>query len=165
MSGKLLGGMMLLAAGTALGCLRAERYAAEVRRIRLLRALVSAMVTALRGTLPLVSELLRETAAMPQFQPLRFLQDAARHADCFPACWAEALSRDNTLTEPERAVMETVGQTLGSTALEGQVAALSLCAEQLAALSAEAEPAAKQKGTLCRSMGVLGSIFLVILLL
>lgn len=165
MNTRLLGGMLLLCAGTLLGCHAAERFSGSARQLRLLRAMVSAMISELRGTLPVIPELLRHIAAMQQFAPLRFLQDAAAHADDFPQCWQDAVAADCTLTEPARAVLDTVGQTLGSTTLDGQVAALTLCAERLAVLCDDAESQAKQKGTLCRSMGVLGSLMLVILLL
>ncbi len=162
---RLIGGMLLLAAGTLLGCSAAHHLDTDVRRIRLLRQLVTAMISELRGTLPLVTQLLQQTAAMPQFAELSFLQYAAQHAAQFPDCWMPAITADPALTPPERAVLETIGQTLGSTTLDGQVAALSLCAERLSLLQSDAEHAAKQKGGLCRSLGVLGSLFLVILLL
>lgn len=165
MSLRLPGGVLLLIAGTLLGCHAAARLDAEARRLRLLRQLLSAAVTELRGTLPVIPELLRSLARMPQFAPLQFLQNAAADAAQFPACWQNAVAADSTLSEDARAVLETVGQTLGSTTLEGQIAALSLCGERLAALQAEAEARAKQQGNLLRSMGVLGSAFLVILLL
>ena len=162
---RLFGGMLLLAAGTMLGSRMAERYSGHAKRLRLQRQLISAMITELSGTLPVIPELLRHTAAMPQFAPLRFLQHAAENADAFPQCWQDALDADSSLAEQERAVLETVGQTLGSTTLEGQIAALTLCAERLAALCSDAETLAKEKGTLCRSMGILGTLMLVILLL
>lgn len=165
MSARLLGGALLLLAGTLLGCAAAGRLDGDAKRIRLLRQLVSAAVTELRGTLPVIPDLLRDLARMPQFLSLTFLQQAAAHAGEFPSCWQRAIAEDPSLSDGERAVLETVGQTLGSTTLEGQTAALSLCGERLAALQAEAESRAKQQGNLLRSMGVLGSMFLVILLL
>ena len=49
--------------------------------------------------------------------------------------------------------------------MEGQLAALALCAEQLSAMQKTAEEQAKQKGTLCRSFGILTGMFFVILLM
>lgn len=162
---KLLGGALLLTAASLLGCCAAGKYTADAVRIRLLRQWLSAVMSALRCALPLISSLLRETALMPQFASLFFLQRAAGQAAAFPACWEEALAADKSLSSAERGVLETVGQTLGSTDLAGQLAALELCDERLAAMQTEAESRAKQKGGLCRSMGILGGLFLVIILL
>ena len=161
---KPAGMILLLAAGILFGCRSAallDRHAAD---IRLLRQLLTYFVTELRASLPLTADLLRNAAEQPAFSGLRFLQDAAADAEHFPACWQHAVDTDPALQAPERAVLETVGQTLGSAALEGQTAALMLCQERLTVLQQDAEAYAKKKGSLCRSLSLLTAVFLVILL-
>lgn len=162
---KLLGVMLVLLAGTMCGCTAAGRLKFRANQCRILRQLVTMMVTELRTALPLIPDLLRSLAALPDFSALQFLQNAAQRAECFPQCWTDALAADNTLSDDARAVLETVGQTLGSTALDGQLAALQLCLERLNALQSEAEHISECRGHLCRSMGVLGALFFSILLL
>lgn len=162
---KLMGALMVIWAGALLGCAAAARLDARVRRIRLLRQWLTALTAELRQALPLISDLLKKTAAHPAFGSLIFLQTAAARAEMFPDCWDAALAQDNTLTPAERTVLETVGQTLGSSALEGQLASLALCQERLSALQDDAEQLARSKGRLCRSVGLLGGIFLAILLI
>jgi stage III sporulation protein AB len=123
------------------------------------------MMTELRSSLPLIAELLRETAAEAQFRQLAFLQQAAAEAAQFPESWDAALSADSALSPEELSVLQTVGQTLGSMPLDGQLAALQLCLERLAQLQADAELCARSKGRLYRSMGFLGAVFCVVLLL
>lgn len=162
---KYFGILCILTASTMLGFRAADKLTGNVRLLQALRALVSAMCTELRGDLPTVSELLRRLAAQERFSALAFLREAAGQADAFPESWEHAVSADPALTEETRGILRRVGQTLGSTTLEGQLAALSLCAEQLSALQRDAEHAAEKKGTLCRSFGVLAGMFVVILLL
>lgn len=162
---KLAGMLLLIWAGALGGCAAARQLDRNVRRIRLLRQLVTAMMTELRSNLPLIADLLRTLAAQPAFRQLGFLQTAAARASAFPQCWETALAQDDTLSPEEIAVLETVGQTLGSTALEGQLSALELCLERLAVLQEDAVLRARSKGRLYRSLGLLGAVFLAILLI
>jgi stage III sporulation protein AB len=162
---KLLGICLLLLAGTLCGCSAARRLTSRAKLLRTLRQLITAAMTELRTTLPLIPDLLRSLASMPDFAGLGFLQSAAENADDFPHCWHEALRQAHSPDGDILAVLETVGQTLGSTALDGQLAALELCLERLSTMQTEAEQLCKSRGHLYRSMGVLTALFFSILLL
>lgn len=162
---KLLGAGLLLCTGLLAGCAAARRLEQQVQLLRLLRQMLTAMMQTLQATLPLTADLLRMLADTPAFASLGFLQKAAGNPENFPQCWLDAVRHDPALTKDTAAVMETVGQTLGSTALDGQLAALQLCLDRLGALQADAENAAAKHCGLCRSMGILSALFLAILLL
>lgn len=162
---KLLGAGLLLCTGVMAGCAAARNLERRAALLRLLRQLLTAMIHELSGLLPLTADLLKHLAAEPAFGSLQFLQEAAADPDAFPASWLEAVRRDPSLPPDAAAVLVTVGQTLGSLPLEGQLAALRLCTERLAVLQNTAEACAAEKGTLCRSMGILGALFFTILLL
>lgn len=162
---KLTGAMLLLGACILCGCRAASRLDRQVRCLRTLMQLIDTMMTELQSRLPFLSELLPLLADKPAFAGLPFLQEAARNTDTFPESWNAAVETDSTLTDEARSVLITVGQTLGSTTLEGQISALRLCEKQLLELYGQAAERARQKGTLCRSMGLLSGMFLVILLL
>ena len=162
---KITGAVLFLAAGMLCGCSAAAKLDKHAASVRLLRQLVQFFISELRSVLPLTSDLLRSAASQQSFSSLQFLHAAAAHADQFPQCWGQALSADRNLHASERTVLETVGQTLGSTTLDGQIAALTLCQERLAILQEEAEQTARQKGNLYRSMGILTAVFIVIILL
>ena len=162
---KLIGSGILLCTGILAGCAAANKLERRAAILRLLRHLLTAMMQELRNTLPLTADLLRLLADMPAFGCLTFLQQAAAYPDSFPQNWSDAVHADPALTPDTAAVLETVGQTLGSTALDGQLAALRLCQERLGDLQKSAEKLAAEKGTLYRSMGILCALFFVILLL
>ena len=162
---KLFGMILLLLSAAELGCLAAGSLRRRTEQLRILRQLVITMMAELKCTLPLIPDMLRTLAAEPSFRSIGFLQDAAAHAEDFPACWAQAAARDTALTPEARKVVETIGETLGSTALDGQLAVLELCAERLQTLYTEQKERADQRGRLYQSMGILSGIFFVIVLL
>lgn len=162
---KGLGLMLLLGAAVAAGFAASGTLTGRAARIRLERQFLQAMCSTLRSKLPPVSELLCDLAGQAAFEPLGFLQEAAARSAAFPDCWVQAVRHDRALAASEREVLLTAGEILGSMPLAEQLSALSLCSERLAALQADAERCAHEKGGLCRSMGVFGGLFFVILLL
>ncbi len=162
---RLTGAMLLLAASMMCGCFAAARLKKHVHEIQKLIQLTDSMMTQLQSSLPFISDLLPQLADNPAYRDLHFLRSAADHADCFPSSWEEAVEEDPELTPEMREIVLTVGQTLGSTTLEGQISALRLCQSQLISLREQAKTCSMQKGTLFRSMGLLCGIFLDILLL
>ncbi len=162
---KTAGLLLILLAAVTAGCSASAALKAKTGQARLLRLLLTRICGELRANLPPISDLLRTLAGQAEFSGLQFLQDAAAHAENFPACWQEALARDRSLHADARGVMETVGRVLGSLPLDEQLAALALCQERLAEIAARCGETERRKGTLYRSLGVLGGLFFVILLL
>ena len=160
---KWIGMLLIMVSAAETGCYAASRLRTQADQLRLLRQMILAMMSELKHTLPLVPDLLRSLAAENEYQSLEFLQYAAQNAERFPECWTEALKTDNALSDNVRSILQTVGNTLGSTTLEGQLSALELCAEQIEKLQETHEEQVKQRGKLYQSCGILGGIFLVIL--
>ena len=162
---KLVGAMLLLGSALFCGCTAANLLSRKAAYLRLLRQFLTALMNELHYTLPPVSDLLQTLAGQAAYRELIFLQTAAAHADTFPEGWQDAVRQDRQLSAETAAVMETVGQTLGATDLDGQLCTLQLCSGRLADLQADAEQTAKEKGALYRSLGLFGGLFCVILLL
>lgn len=163
---KLFGCLLIAAVCGTGGMLAAQRLSQRVMQLRLLIQLLNDMMNLLRYTLPTVGDLLLTLAAQPCYQTLFFLTDAAEtpsHAP-FPDCWQRALEL-HPLPQEEQTILLQVGNTLGSTDLDGQLSALSLCREQLQSLLLRAEAGQQSRSTLYRSMGLLTGLFLVILLI
>ena len=148
-----------------LGNCAAKRLELRVQRLDLLERFCMAVSAELRYLLPPVGTLLRTLAGRECFAELSFLQDAAEHTEAFPNGWRKAVAADRHLREEERAVLQTVGDTLGQMDAEGQLAALGLCAERLREMRETAARQMQGRGQMYRSMGILGGIFLVILLI
>lgn len=162
---KWLGMILILLAAAETGFYAAGQLRAQVKQLQIMRQMLLAMMAELKHKLPLIPDLLRTLAAEQDFKCLRFLQAAAQNAESFPECWSEAVEQDSSLPENVRSILQTVGNTLGSTALEGQLTALELCAEQLKTMQDAMAEQVGQRGRLYQSFGVLGGMFLVILFL
>ena len=162
---KCAGAFLLLGACLLCGIRAAKQLDRNAAQIRLLRQLVTDLMNELRYTLAPVGQLLQTLAGHAAYRELAFLQNAAANADAFPQSWQAAVQSDRQLMPEAAAVLETVGQTLGSTALDGQLSALELCCERLSSLQAAAEQSALKKGALYSSLGLFGGLFCVILLL
>lgn len=162
---KLIGVMLLLGISLSAGQSAADKLHRRAAYLRLLRQWLTEITGQLRISLPLTADLLRMTAENPVYRSLEFLQTAAVNAGQFPDCWENALRSDRMLTAEMHDVLSAVGQTLGSTALDGQLSVLTLCTERLADLQRQAEQTAREKSSLYRSMGLFGGLFAVILLL
>ena len=162
---KFIGLSCLLTAFTLAGFRVSSALTQKAVRIRLLRQLVITAETELQSKLPLVPDLLRSLAGQAVFKDLGFLQAAARQADSFPESWDAAVNQDPDLSETEKSVLSNIGQILGATTLDGQLAAFALFQEQLSEMQKEAESAAARRGKLYCSLGLLTGCFCAVLLL
>jgi stage III sporulation protein AB len=163
----MLGAVCILLCCTLAGCTAAERLRREERLIRTLRTFLNAVCNSLRSTLPLISDMLAALAGQAQFSDLIFLQSAAAAAkDGFsPSVWEEAVCADHTLSPELRGILTEVGQILGAMPLAEQLSALALCDERLRALQSDAEQRNRSRGMLVQRLGILGGLFLAILVL
>lgn len=161
---KLFGLLLLLIAAVSCGCHAADGLRKRVIRLQQLRRMLNAITIHLRYTLPTVQELLKLLSEDPDYTALPFLYQAAADPSDFPAAWQTAISESHGLSHEEVTLLHRLGHTLGTTDLEGQLSALALCDQQLAALQQKAAAHADSHGTLYRTMGVLTGLFLVILL-
>lgn len=163
---KLFGCCLIAAVCGVGGMLAAGRLSQRVNQLRLLIQLLNDMMNQLRYTLPTVGDMLQSLAGQPCYQTLTFLTCAAEMLshEPFPHSWQTAL-RAHPLPQEEQTILLQVGSTLGSTDLDGQLSALSLCREQLQNLLRRAESLQQSHSTLYRSLGLLTGLFLVILLI
>lgn len=163
---KLFGCFILVVASGAIGYAASEQLSKRVARLRLLLRMVNDMMNLLRYTLPTVDEMLHMLMEQSCYASLLFLRNAANMESplCFPERWEKAILQQ-PMPQEERTLLLHIGQTLGSTDLDGQLSALGLCKEQLNGLVQQAEEKQRSHAAMYRSMGLLTGLFLVILLI
>ena len=84
----------------------------------------------------------------------------------FPTAWHTAVDGSALPLEPEdRRVLGQVGELLGASSAEGQLAQLAQCQRLLEEQRAQAQEEKTSKGNLFRSLGMLGGAGLFILFL
>lgn len=163
---KLTGCLLLLTMCIGTGMYAANHLQAHTRRLQLLVQLINDMMQELRYTLPTVDVLIAHLRAQPCYGTLEFL---AAYDDTSPVQSVPqrlATSVDAThYTQEEKDILRQVAATLGSTDLEGQLSALTLCKTRMESLLTECTEKQRAQGNLYRSMGVLCGLFLVILLI
>ena len=163
---KLLGCMLLMGACSLCGFAASEQLAKRTERLNLLLRLVNDMMNLLRYTLPTVDDMILMLAVQPCYAALTFLRSVAdtQSQTAFAERWAQVILQQFKPSE-ERNLLLQIGQTLGSTDLDGQLSALTLCKEQLGNLLRHAEEKKQSHASMYRSMGLLTGLFLVILLI
>ncbi len=163
---KTLGCLLLLIMCIGTGLYAASRLQARTRRLQLLVQLINDMMQALRYTLPPVDVLIAQLQAQPCYRNLELLAayDDTSPMLSFPERFAAAVEAAH-YSPDETEILQQVGATLGSTDLDGQLAALTLCKSRLEVLLTQSSQRQRTHGNLYRSMGVLGGLFLVILLI
>lgn len=140
-----------------------ERVSSLERSLRLLCHLRDR----LRFLRPSVRSLIQNAAAVEDFAPLGFLgrcRDEMERGVDFPSAWKEAVRSADVRDREARDILESLGDILGGSDLDSQLASLELCRDRLElCLEAAREHAAKHK-KLYRTLGVLAGAAAAIIL-
>ena len=160
-----LGLLMLLTASALIGNQYAKSLEMRVKRLVILEKCCTEIETELRFLLPTIPRLLQILASRTTFSSLRFLKTAAEHAEQYPNCWRDALAADKQISSEERAILYALGDVLGTTDLEGQLAVLEQGKARFATIRTDLEQDLHMRTRLVRSLGVFGGLFLVLILI
>lgn len=87
--------------------------------------------------------------------------------ESFYCAWEKGLSlwQNTALHDEDRALLLSIGAKLGDSDVEGQLSTIELHKQHLSALLLIATEQRQKKGKLYRSMGVLGGVFIAIMLI
>lgn len=161
---KAVGLCCVLLAGGLTGLQLSGQLRRRITRLETLVMLLEEMTSMLRYQAPTVRELLDALCGQARYAQLGFLHTAQATAQPFGAAWQAGLAADRQLTPAERELLQGLGSTLGSTDLEGQLAAIALYRVRLDEQLAGAQAVYARKGRLYRSLGVLGGAMVAVLL-
>ena len=166
---KFLGICLLLGAGTLAGMQLSKRLWERVLTLREIRELLERFSGELRFKRTPTGQLLREAAADPGFQRLSFLKKAAERFDGREPVffvWEQALKAGKIPSgSPEGEILREMGRTLGASDRDSQLAAFALLSERMDGILLTETSRAEREGKLCRSLGILGGLFLAVLAL
>lgn len=147
----------------------ASGLSARLRRLETCTALLGEMSGRLKYLQPTVQSLVTSLAAQDRFSELRFLKLCA--ADIgeggeFSTAWRKSLEREErSLGREESALLASLGDVLGRTDLESQLAAISLTGGQLEQRVGAGREKMRRQESLYRSMGMLGGAAAAIILI
>lgn len=165
---NLAGGILIVIACGGVGLLKSHSLGERLRMLTLLERLMEHFSTQIRFRSLTLEELLWECIKNPIFKELGFLETVSKDMSeglTFKEAWQHGVGSWNGPLNPgDKLLILSIKEELGVSDTEGQLAALALVLEQLKALAKEALEDYQRRGRLFRSLGVLGGIFISLLL-
>ena len=149
---KILGCLILTAAGFGAGCLFSARLYRRRDFLRRLQSLLTCLSTDLRYCGADIFTLVTDCAERANLPALRVQMSA----DDFESAWNKAINAVCAafpLQREDVSLLREIGSQLGKTDLEGQLRHLSLIETRLAERLRDAEESLLQKAKLCKTMG------------
>ncbi|MCL6610966.1 MAG: stage III sporulation protein AB [Peptococcaceae bacterium] len=169
---KLLGAVILVAAGGAAGMLVAREYARRPEELKSLLSSIQMLETEIIYAATPLAEALVRVAAVSDSHVSGLFQKAARELRDMTGCTAgEAWERSlgwfytvNSLTRREMSILSNLGRALGISDREDQAKHLKLACEQLKREIARAEEEAAKNTRMWNYLGFCGSMAAAIIL-
>lgn len=165
---RLCGILCLVCASAGTGFYRAHRLREDVRSLELLCGWTEDAAACIRHQQMELPELLAFLASHPNYRRFRFPGEVCRELSPLQppgVLWERAVLADSAVPASARSILIGLGNTLGTTDCEGQIAALTLYRHQLTQALAAARETLGTKGKLCRSLGLLGGAMAAVILL
>ncbi len=151
------------------GYLGADRLRQRVRQLEQCLRLLRLMGERMRYTSAPIQVLLEELNQLEGMERLPFLAACCQLLQSqtpFPAAWRESVkTAPGLLTQEEQGMLLALGEQLGATDLQGQIAALEGIQEQLQERLEQARGQRDNKSRLYQSLGAVSGIGCVLLLL
>lgn len=125
----------------------------------------------IRQTASPLEDIIRSAAEDKRLGRLSFLSDINRELDGgslnIRELWRDCLEKvpPEYIQAEEKAILEELGETLGSTDVQGQLEGLSAKREALRELIADADRERREKGKLYRMLGVTAGLFAAVILI
>ncbi len=160
--------LLLFLACSGAGFLAAGRIRTQAANTELLTALLGDFMTYIRYQCLPLEELLAMVAAHPNYTVFSFLRRTSEGfctAEHPGVLWSEAVEADTAVAAPAKEILRALGASLGTTDVQGQLAALELHRAQMQALAAEMKKNSHKKGKLYSQLGVLAGAMLALMLL
>ncbi|MCI8497144.1 MAG: hypothetical protein HFE85_02685 [Clostridiales bacterium] len=168
---KLVGLLLIIAVGAAVGFLKSTEYSNRVRQLEAAVSFINDVSTRIRYSAAPIDEIIEQAAHMEQLKPLSFLPDCAvmcRTGEAFPAAWKQALTlkqRTLSLKGRDMELLQAFGAGLGATDVEGQLSHCALYEKMLEETLQQARRDKETHGRLTASLGVLAGIGTAVLLI
>ncbi len=165
---KWLGMICIFLMSTGIGVYASHKMRTRFLHTQKLNALLADFSSYIRYQCTPLEDLLHLFAKHPNYSEFSFLQNSsARFSAGTPPqiIWHESIAEDPAITPMAKEILYDVGNTLGTTDVEGQLATLELHRKQLEVLASELKENYRMKGELYRRLGMILGIMLAVILL
>ncbi|MEE5992422.1 MAG: stage III sporulation protein AB [Oscillospiraceae bacterium] len=164
---KWIGILLLFLSSGGMGLYASQRLQNDVRRTEKLIALTEECSAYIRYQQPELDELIDILSTNPTYQEFHFLQSISENSNPYlmpSTIWNDAIENDTAVPLPTREILESLGQVLGTTDIEGQLSALELHRIQLQQVLSGCRERYQKQGKLYQSLGILAGCMLGVLL-
>lgn len=165
---RVLGAFCLFGSGCVLGWKMAGRLKRRLDSLEAMQCFLERLCVSICYVAPPMEEIVRELAADVSFPVVADCLARLEQGKPFPNAFADALRMNATalaLTEEDVTLMLRTVERLGRTDAAGQASLLQLGVSELKPRIASAAEIVQRRGRLYRSLGVLGGLACVVLLL
>ena len=168
---KNIGIILIILASAAAGAKAADGLAARCRVLRQTERFIEKAAMMIRCTASPLEDIISSAASDSSLFCLTFLSDIETALDSgeinIRALWHTSLKKapPEHIRSEELAVLEELGDILGSTDVQGQTDSLSLMKAYIISLIENAETERKERGKLYRCLGITGGLFIAVILI
>lgn len=140
----------------------------KLKRTENIRRMLDDISTLIRFQALTVYEIVENLSKNSTYSNLEFItyvKSSIRVDKPFYEIWQEAIYKDKMLSEKERHLLENLGNSLGSSDIDGQISSIDLYKNNAEILMNSARDEYVKKSRLYNSLGVLVGVFISIMLI
>lgn len=164
---RLIAAVLFTLAGACVGVMLSQRLRQWQDICMQIGVLLRDAVVCIRYVGMNVYDMVRRFRSSPELAGLTFLEylpETFSEGENFREMWRQSLMKQEFPAE-EREILAELGEMLGRTDIEGQLAELSVLEERVRCLENERRTVCSQKGRMYRSVGVLFGVMVGILVI
>ncbi len=164
---KMIGIICIIVCGAGIGAHASGNLKKQAELCVSVHTFLSELEILMRYSGDTLFSLISELSERKRIQELTFLMHAAENmSDGMPflCAWEKALSEDKILSCELAELLMTLGESLGTSDIDGQIMCIERAEEELSEIYENALSQSRRKGKLYRSIGLLGGMTAALLL-
>lgn len=164
---KFIGLICIIICGAGIGARASSNLKKQVELCISVRTFLSELVILMRYRGDTLFTLISELCERRSMNELTFLICVTENMSVgmsFQCAWQKALSDDKLLSEELHVLLGTLGESLGTSDIDGQIMCIERAEEELSVVYENVLDQSRRKGKLYRSIGLLGGITAALLL-
>lgn len=154
---KLFGVVCIFFSSALLGMYFSENIRHKKERLVIIQKMLSEISGFIRWNSLTMHEIARKLSENKEFSLVEFignLSENCKEMRSFPNAWDKAVRSDRKLSEQEKKLLQEIGNSLGTTDIQGQVSAIDMYIARVEKMVQEEGEKYKIKGKMYRSLGI-----------
>ncbi len=164
---KLIGMLIITASTTLTGIYASNQLLERKKRIQVMILMIDRVASLIEFRALKTGDILQTIASDNSFESLGFLKTAYelhKQGSSFYQSWNQAVLSDDTCGEEEKQQLITLGNSLGTSNIKGQLSMLKIYRQNMENIFNTFSQESMNKGKLYRSLGILAGVFISVML-